>query len=136
MVSKIDINKSVPRERWGEFFDQFSSGGIGSLATTTFMIRDSRLPGGNIFILEAKPLLGRSMDRAGNPGETVEPETVEPETVEPETVEPEIVEPETVEPEIVEPEIVEPETVEPETVEPETVEPETVEPETVEPETV
>jgi hypothetical protein len=24
MLSKIDTNKSVPREQWGEFFDQFS----------------------------------------------------------------------------------------------------------------
>ncbi|WP_335222838.1 oleate hydratase [Nostoc sp.] len=90
-----------------EFNAYLLSGGIGSLATTTFMIRDSRLPGGNIFILEAKPLLGGSMDRAGNPGETVEPETVEPETVEPEIVEPETVQPETVEPETVEPESIE-----------------------------
>jgi hypothetical protein len=29
MVSKIDISKSVPRERWGEFFDQFSNGNRG-----------------------------------------------------------------------------------------------------------
>jgi Family of unknown function (DUF5335) len=29
MVSKIDISKSVPHERWGEFFDQFSSGNHG-----------------------------------------------------------------------------------------------------------
>ncbi len=29
MVSKIDISKSVPRERWGEFFDQFSDGNRG-----------------------------------------------------------------------------------------------------------
>ena len=29
MVSNIEINKSVPRERWGEFFDQFSSGNRG-----------------------------------------------------------------------------------------------------------
>jgi Family of unknown function (DUF5335) len=29
MTNKIDINKSVPRERWGEFFDQFSDGNRG-----------------------------------------------------------------------------------------------------------
>ena len=29
MVSKIDISKSVPRDRWGEFFDQFSDGNRG-----------------------------------------------------------------------------------------------------------
>ena len=42
-------------------------GGIGSLAAAAFMIRDGGLPGRNIFILEAKPLLGGSMDGAGNP---------------------------------------------------------------------
>ncbi len=26
MTNKIDVNKFVPRERWGEFFDQFSDG--------------------------------------------------------------------------------------------------------------
>lgn len=29
MTNKIDINKSVPRERWGEFFDQFTDGNRG-----------------------------------------------------------------------------------------------------------
>jgi oleate hydratase len=42
-------------------------GGIGSLAAATFMIRDGGLPGRNIFILEAKPLLGGSLDGYGNP---------------------------------------------------------------------
>ncbi len=42
-------------------------GGIGSLAAAAFMIRDGGLTGGNIFILEAKPLLGGSLDGAGNP---------------------------------------------------------------------
>ncbi len=42
-------------------------GGIGSLAAAAFMIRDGGLPGGNIFILEAKPLLGGSLDGYGNP---------------------------------------------------------------------
>ena len=42
-------------------------GGIGSLAAAAFMIRDGGLPGGNITILEANPLLGGSLDGAGNP---------------------------------------------------------------------
>jgi oleate hydratase len=42
-------------------------GGIGSLAAAAFMIRDGNLPGGNISILEAAPLLGGSLDGAGNP---------------------------------------------------------------------
>jgi Family of unknown function (DUF5335) len=29
MMSKIDINKSIPQERWLEFFDQFSDGNRG-----------------------------------------------------------------------------------------------------------
>jgi hypothetical protein len=29
MTNKIEINKSVPRERWGEFFDQFTDGNRG-----------------------------------------------------------------------------------------------------------
>ena len=32
-------------------------GGIGSLAAAAFMIRDGSLPGGNISILEASPLM-------------------------------------------------------------------------------
>lgn len=42
-------------------------GGIGSLAAAAFMIRDGGLPGGNISILEAAPILGGSLDGAGNP---------------------------------------------------------------------
>jgi oleate hydratase len=42
-------------------------GGIGSLAAAAFMIRDGGFPGKNIFILEAKPILGGSLDGAGNP---------------------------------------------------------------------
>jgi oleate hydratase len=42
-------------------------GGIGSLAAAAFMIRDGGFPGGNIFILEAKPSLGGSLDGNGNP---------------------------------------------------------------------
>jgi len=42
-------------------------GGIGSLAAAAFMIRDGKLPGENIFILEAAPIMGGSLDGAGNP---------------------------------------------------------------------
>jgi len=41
-------------------------GGIGSLAAAAFMIRDGGVPGANISILEAGPLLGGSLDAAGN----------------------------------------------------------------------
>ena len=42
-------------------------GGIGSLAAAAFMIRDGNLPGGNISILESAPILGGSLDGAGDP---------------------------------------------------------------------
>jgi hypothetical protein len=29
MQNKIELTKSVPQERWGEFFDQFSDGNRG-----------------------------------------------------------------------------------------------------------
>ncbi len=42
-------------------------GGIGSLAAAAFMIRDGKLPGDNIFILEAASDMGGSLDGAGDP---------------------------------------------------------------------
>jgi oleate hydratase len=42
-------------------------GGIGSLAAAAFMIRDGGIPGANITIYESLPLLGGSLDGAGNP---------------------------------------------------------------------
>lgn len=42
-------------------------GGIGSLAAAAFMIRDGAVRGENITILEATPLLGGSLDGAGDP---------------------------------------------------------------------
>lgn len=42
-------------------------GGIGSLAAAAFMIRDGNLPGENILILEAAPIMGGSLDGAGDP---------------------------------------------------------------------
>jgi oleate hydratase len=42
-------------------------GGIGSLAAAAFMIRDGAMPGANITVFEALPLLGGSLDASGNP---------------------------------------------------------------------
>ena len=42
-------------------------GGIGTLAAAAFMIRDGGLPGENISILEATPIMGGSLDGAGEP---------------------------------------------------------------------
>jgi oleate hydratase len=44
-----------------------AGGGIGSLAAAAFMIRDGKLPGGNISILEAAPVMGGSLDGSGDP---------------------------------------------------------------------
>ena len=43
-------------------------GGIGSLAAAAFLIRDGKLPGSQISILEAGPLLGGSLDGGQAPG--------------------------------------------------------------------
>jgi oleate hydratase len=42
-------------------------GGIGCLAAAAFIIRDSSIPGRNITIYEALPVLGGSLDGSGNP---------------------------------------------------------------------
>ncbi len=44
-------------------------GGIGSLAAAAFMIRDGNMQGSRITIYEALPVLGGSLDGAGNPTE-------------------------------------------------------------------
>ena len=44
-----------------------AGGGIGSLAAAAFLIRDAHLPGEQITIYETLPLLGGSLDAAGNP---------------------------------------------------------------------
>jgi oleate hydratase len=45
----------------------FVGGGIGSMAAAAFMIRDGGMPGASISILEATPVLGGSLDGAGDP---------------------------------------------------------------------
>jgi oleate hydratase len=42
-------------------------GGIGSLAAAAFMIRDGNVTGPNISILEMDPVMGGSLDGAGDP---------------------------------------------------------------------
>lgn len=44
----------------------FIGGGIGSLAAAAFMIRDGKIPGASISILELAPILGGSLDGAGD----------------------------------------------------------------------
>ena len=44
----------------------FIGGGIGSLAAAAFIIRDGKVPGASISILELAPILGGSLDGAGD----------------------------------------------------------------------
>ncbi|MEH2411809.1 DUF5335 family protein [Nostoc sp.] len=61
MVSKIDISKSVPRERWGEFFDQFSDGNRGR--HISIEIIDSEL--GDEELIQNATLMAIIYDRPG-----------------------------------------------------------------------
>lgn len=45
----------------------FIGGGIGSLSAAAFMIRDGGIRGDNISIVEALPIIGGSLDGAGDP---------------------------------------------------------------------
>ena len=59
MVSKIDINKSVSREQWGEFFDQFSDGNRGrhlSIESISSELGDEEL-------IQDAPLMAMIYDR-------------------------------------------------------------------------
>ena len=61
MMNKIDINKSVPRERWGEFFDQFSDGNRGRRITIESI--SSEL--GDEELIQNAPLMAMIYDRPG-----------------------------------------------------------------------
>lgn len=59
MVSKIDINKSVPRERWGEFFDQFSDGNRGRHISIEMISAEL----GDEELIQSAPLMAMVYDR-------------------------------------------------------------------------
>jgi hypothetical protein len=61
MVNKIDLSKSVPREQWGEFFDQFSDGNRGryiSIESISSELGDEEL-------IQNAPLMAMIYDRPG-----------------------------------------------------------------------
>lgn len=61
MVSKIELTKSLPRERWGEFFDQFSDGNRGrhiSIESISLELGDEEL-------IQNAPLMAIVYDRPG-----------------------------------------------------------------------
>ncbi|MDF0556758.1 DUF5335 family protein [Kamptonema sp. UHCC 0994] len=61
MTNKIDINKSVPSERWGEFFDQFSDGNRGR--HISIEVINSEL--GDAELIKNAPLMAMVYDRPG-----------------------------------------------------------------------
>jgi len=61
ITNKIEINKSVPRERWGEFFDQFSDGNRGR--HISIEIIGSEL--GDAELIKNAPLMAMVYDRPG-----------------------------------------------------------------------
>lgn len=61
MQNKIELTKSVPQERWGEFFDQFSDGNRGrriSIEVITDEFDDEEL-------IQNVPLMAMVYDRPG-----------------------------------------------------------------------
>jgi hypothetical protein len=61
MASKIELSKSVLRERWGEFFDQFSNGNRGRRISIESI--DSEL--GDEELIQNAPLRAMIYDRPG-----------------------------------------------------------------------
>lgn len=59
-LSGTDANRSLMKA-------YLVGGGIGSLAAAAFMIRDGGISGSDIWILDALPVLGGSLDGAGDP---------------------------------------------------------------------
>ena len=67
MLSKIEINKSLPREKWGEFFDQFSNGNRGrhiSIESISSELGDETL-------IQNAPLMAIIYDRPGRGNDLV-----------------------------------------------------------------
>ena len=67
MVNKIDLSKSLPREQWGEFFDQFSDGNRGrhlSIESISAELGDEAL-------IQNAPLLAVVYDRPGKGNDLV-----------------------------------------------------------------
>ena len=61
MKNKIELTESVPRERWGEFFDQFSDGNRGR--HMSIEIINSEIGDGEL--IQDAPLMAMVYDRPG-----------------------------------------------------------------------
>lgn len=60
-MNKIDINKSVPHERWGEFFDQFTDGNRGRHIAIEIIASEL----GDAELIKNAPLMAMVYDRPG-----------------------------------------------------------------------
>lgn len=67
MASNIDLNKSLPRERWNEFFDQFSDGNRGRHISIEMI--DPEL--GDEELIQNAPLMAIIYDRPGKGNDLV-----------------------------------------------------------------
>ncbi len=67
MVNKINLSKTVPRERWGEFFDQFSNGNHGR----HLAIESISTELGDETLIQDAPLLAMVYDRPGKGNDLV-----------------------------------------------------------------
>ncbi len=61
MASNIEINKSIPHERWGEFFDQFSNGNRGRHISIEIISSEF----GDEELIRDAPLMAIVYDRPG-----------------------------------------------------------------------
>jgi Family of unknown function (DUF5335) len=61
MNDRIEINKSVPQERWGEFFDQFSDGNRGRHISIEIISPEL----GDEELIKDAPLMAIVYDRPG-----------------------------------------------------------------------
>ena len=67
MLNKIELTKTVPQERWGEFFDQFSDGNRGR--HISIEIINSEL--GDEELIQNAPLMAMVYDRPGKGNDLV-----------------------------------------------------------------
>jgi hypothetical protein len=76
MTSKIDLSKSIPRDRWGEFFDQFTNGNRGRRISIEMIGSEF----GNAELIKNTPLMAIVYDRPGK-GDDVVIETGQDEVI-------------------------------------------------------
>ena len=66
MSNKIELTKTVPQERWGEFFDQFSDGNRGRHISIEIMNSE-----GSEELIQNAPLMAMVYDRPGKGNDLV-----------------------------------------------------------------